>query len=364
MNTDQQNTFAEGEKRGKGGRSTKSTKTRNRRVSTLDELCPPHWNCHSASVTISFTAIIVPARGTAKRENKNNNNNNNNNDNYVNLGWRRRRWRRRYSTIMASRVVIETDLLPPRTRSTCCAAGISTIGKCLPVTGWKNGEKSVRRSHGGGVSVVWRARKIMGKTRDPPTDIRETRIFVNEGGRGGEGRGGEGAGDGGTNGWSKKKKKKRGWNRSNIRELPCYDHVRLSRVAVVYTEPTRSLSCECQDRVLSVCFSALSVFVSAKTGSLPLSLSLSRTLPAFYLFLFLFLSLSPRSSSIFLPIRRTHHGADPSRSIAPNSRFPSFSRPRAASRARASQSLTWGEVSKTGVRSVVRVTALRDSPDS
>lgn len=70
MNTDQQNTFAEGEKRGKGGRSTKSTKTRNRRVSTLDELCPPHWNYHSASVTISFTAIIVPARGTAKRENK------------------------------------------------------------------------------------------------------------------------------------------------------------------------------------------------------------------------------------------------------------------------------------------------------
>lgn len=95
--------------------------------------------------------------------------------------------------------------------------------------------------------------------------------------------------------------RKRGWNRANSRELPCYDHVRLSRVAVVYTEPTRSLSCECRERVLSVCFPVLCLRLREPT----LSPSRSLTFHAFHLSLSpdltdLTLLYFPSNASIFL----------------------------------------------------------------
>ena len=140
--------------------------------------------------------------------------------------------------------------------------------------------------------------------------------------------------------------RKRGWNRANSRELPCYDHVRLSRVAVVYTEPTRSLSCECRERVLSVCFSVLCLRLREPT----LSPSRSLTFHAFHLSLSL--SRSDRPGAPLFSFQRVYL----SRSVVHDQRFPSLSRSYAVRRPfslyRARESLTC-EVSKTSVPSYV-----------
>ena len=165
-------------------------------------------------------------------------------------------------------------------RSTCCVSTMSRlrsmIGKCLPVGLGLNEQTTFQRGRGGRRTWTWRAKNLGGKIGG--------RLF---GKRGTHSVAGDCEGERGD--------RKRGWNRANSRELPCYDHVRLSRVAVVYTEPTRSLSCECRERVLSVCFSALCLRLREPALSFSLSPSLSFSLvrvPSRFLPLSLSLSLS------------------------------------------------------------------------